>query len=71
LIDLYRWCLGPLLGTHCRFHPSCSAFAREAVLRHGTARGLRFAAGRLLRCHPFAPGGYDPVPEGRREGEPR
>lgn len=65
LIDFYRWLIGPMLGPHCRFHPSCSAFAREAVARHGVAYGLWLTAGRLLRCQPFSAGGYDPVPERR------
>jgi hypothetical protein len=62
LIEAYRVCIGPLLGPHCRFHPSCSAFAREAVERHGAARGSWLALRRLLRCHPFTEGGLDPVP---------
>ncbi|HEY7840278.1 MAG TPA: membrane protein insertion efficiency factor YidD [Gammaproteobacteria bacterium] len=64
LIDFYRRFVGPLLGPHCRFEPSCSAFAREAVERHGAARGSWLSLQRVLRCHPFAPGGYDPVPRG-------
>jgi putative membrane protein insertion efficiency factor len=62
LIEAYRLLLSPLLGGHCRFWPSCSAYAQEAVLRHGAARGSGLALRRLLRCHPFAPGGVDPVP---------
>lgn len=65
IIDAYRYALSPLmsaLGGSCRFAPSCSEYAREAVSRHGAKRGLRLAAGRLLRCHPFHPGGHDPVP---------
>lgn len=64
LIEVYRACIGPLLGSHCRFHPTCSAFAREAVERHGAARGSWLALRRLLRCQPFAEGGLDPVPGG-------
>ena len=67
LIDIYRRFIGPFVGTHCRFHPSCSAFAREAVLQHGAARGLLLTCGRLLRCHPFAAGGHDPVPAPRAQ----
>jgi putative membrane protein insertion efficiency factor len=54
--------LSPLLGGHCRFVPSCSLYAEEALLRHGAVRGTGLAARRLLRCHPFHPGGADPVP---------
>jgi putative membrane protein insertion efficiency factor len=62
LIDLYRWLVSPLLGCHCRFQPGCSAYAREAILRHGAIKGSRLALWRLLRCHPFCAGGFDPVP---------
>jgi putative membrane protein insertion efficiency factor len=54
--------LSPLLGGHCRFWPSCSAYAEEAIQRHGAWRGARLALGRLLRCQPFARGGIDMVP---------
>jgi len=55
-----RW-LSPLLGRHCRFYPSCSQYAIDAVNRYGAARGLLMAAWRVLRCNPFGRGGYDPV----------
>lgn len=61
-IRLYQVVLSPLLGKRCRFYPSCSSYALEAVRRHGPWRGSLLAARRLLRCHPFHPGGYDPVP---------
>lgn len=62
LIEAYRLLLSPLLGGHCRFWPSCSAYAQEAVQRYGAVQGSGLALRRLLRCHPFAPGGVDPVP---------
>lgn len=63
LIDLYRLLLSPFLGWQCRFHPSCSGYAREAIERHGAWHGTRLALWRLLRCQPFCPGGIDPVPD--------
>ena len=62
LVEAYRVALSPLLGGHCRFFPSCSAYAEEAVRRHGARRGTALALRRLLRCRPFHPGGFDPVP---------
>jgi putative membrane protein insertion efficiency factor len=59
------------LPAHCRFHPSCSAYALEALERHGAARGTLLAARRVGRCHPWNPGGLDPVPEATpRRGHP-
>lgn len=66
LIAGYRYLLSPLLGSHCRFYPSCSAYAETAVRRYGAARGSWLALRRLLRCHPWHPGGVDPVPEKHR-----
>jgi putative membrane protein insertion efficiency factor len=63
LIRLYQRLVSPLLGPRCRFHPSCSAYAIEALQRHGLARGSALAARRLARCHPLNEGGIDPVPE--------
>ena len=62
LIRGYQIVLSPLLPPSCRFHPSCSQYALEAVSRHGALKGSWLAARRLARCHPFHPGGYDPVP---------
>lgn len=58
----YRWLLKPWLGNACRFEPSCSAYALEALERHGALRGSAFTTTRLLRCHPWCDGGHDPVP---------
>lgn len=63
LIRAYQLLVSPLLGPRCRFYPSCSQYALEALRRHGTLRGLYLAVCRVLRCHPFHPGGYDPVPD--------
>ncbi len=61
-IRLYKRFLSPLLPPACRFHPTCSVYALEALHKHGALRGLRLTVGRLLRCQPFHPGGFDPVP---------
>jgi len=63
LIRCYQWFVSPLLGNHCRFYPSCSEYAREAIERHGVLRGVWLAIRRVARCHPWHPGGVDPVPE--------
>jgi putative membrane protein insertion efficiency factor len=63
LIRLYQWALSPLLPRTCRFTPSCSEYAAEAVLAHGLWRGMGLAGRRLLRCHPWGGHGYDPVPD--------
>ncbi len=63
LVKSYQRLVSPLLPRACRFYPSCSAYAAEALRRHGAARGTWLALKRLGRCHPFHPGGLDPVPE--------
>jgi putative membrane protein insertion efficiency factor len=62
LLRAYRYLISPLYGQVCRYHPSCSAYALEAVTVHGSVRGSWYAVRRLGRCHPWAAGGYDPVP---------
>lgn len=62
LISVYQACLSPFLGNHCRFYPSCSAYAREAIAEHGVIKGSLMALRRLSRCHPWHEGGVDPVP---------
>jgi putative membrane protein insertion efficiency factor len=62
LLELYRYLVSPWLGRSCRFEPSCSCYAIEAIDRHGAARGVWLATQRLSRCHPWHAGGHDPVP---------
>ncbi|HEY6457895.1 MAG TPA: membrane protein insertion efficiency factor YidD [Steroidobacteraceae bacterium] len=62
LIRLYQWTLSPLLGPKCRFYPSCSNYALEAIQRFGILHGSWLTVRRLGRCHPWHPGGIDPVP---------
>ena len=62
VLRAYQYTLRPLLGANCRFYPSCSDYAREAIQRYGAARGSWLAARRIARCHPYHAGGYDPVP---------
>ena len=62
-IKLYRYFLNPVLGNVCRFYPSCSSYALEAIERHGSVVGSYLTLKRLAKCHPFHEGGIDPVPE--------
>lgn len=62
LLIAYRYTLSPLLGNCCRFEPSCSRYAEQALITHGLLRGLWLTIKRLARCHPWHPAGYDPVP---------
>jgi hypothetical protein len=68
----YQLAVRPLLGANCRFYPSCSDYAREAIERHGATKGSWLATKRIAKCHPYHPGGYDPVPEatGTRTSHP-
>jgi putative membrane protein insertion efficiency factor len=63
LVRFYQLAISPLLMPSCRFHPSCSEYAREALARHGAVAGTRLTVARLLRCHPWGGAGFDPVPE--------
>jgi uncharacterized protein len=66
-MTLYQWLLSPYLGKSCRFIPTCSAYGKEAVARHGAWRGLGLTLGRICRCRPGAAYGYDPVPEAEKK----
>jgi len=63
LVQVYRWALSPLLGSNCRYQPTCSAYAVEAIEAHGALRGGWIALKRVARCHPWGASGYDPVPQ--------
>ena len=61
-IRFYQYAISPMLGQRCRFYPSCSEYTAEAVIQYGVFKGLRLGLGRLSRCHPWNPGGFDPLP---------
>lgn len=63
LVVVYQWTLSPFIGRHCRFLPTCSNYALDALSKHGAIRGSLLAGRRILRCHPWGGSGYDPVPE--------
>ena len=67
LLKGYRYFLSPWLGERCRFYPNCSAYAQQALTECGLVRGIWFTLRRLLRCHPFHPGGYDPIPQPKQK----
>ncbi|MDP3920099.1 MAG: membrane protein insertion efficiency factor YidD [Candidatus Omnitrophota bacterium] len=60
-IRAYRQLISPWLGNHCRFYPSCSSYGEEAIVKKGASKGVKLLAMRLFKCHPFHPGGLDPV----------
>jgi putative membrane protein insertion efficiency factor len=70
-VRAYRYAIAPMLAPSCRFYPSCSQYAIEAIEAFGGAKGSWLAAKRLCKCHPFHPGGFDPVPEPRASSESR
>ncbi len=68
LIKIYRYTLSPLFGGNCRYYPTCSHYSEEAFKKHGAWQGFILTVKRILRCHPWHEGGYDPVPEKGMEG---
>ena len=69
VIRAYQYAISPLLGQRCKYYPSCSSYAVDALREHGVVRGSGLATWRLLRCNPFSNGGYDPVPSRHKECE--
>ena len=63
LIKGYQYCISPMLGPHCRFTPTCSQYAKDAIQQHGALKGTTLAIKRICKCHPFHCGGIDPVPK--------
>jgi putative membrane protein insertion efficiency factor len=70
IIRVYQWTLSPLFGNVCRFEPSCSNYTIECIRLHGSFLGVWLGFRRVLRCHPFNPGGFDPPPRCSRRGSP-
>ncbi|MBI9087293.1 MAG: membrane protein insertion efficiency factor YidD [Desulfobacterales bacterium] len=66
LIRGYQYAISPILGPSCRFYPTCSEYAHDAIMQHGVIKGGLLATRRIFKCHPFHPGGVDPVPRGDR-----
>ena len=66
LIKAYQWILSPLLGANCRFQPTCSHYAFQALKTHGVLKGLYLSSIRISKCHPWGDSGYDPVPEAKK-----
>ncbi|MFB0937204.1 MAG: membrane protein insertion efficiency factor YidD [Propionivibrio sp.] len=62
LIRCYKYAISPILGQNCRFYPSCSDYTAQAIEKHGTLKGVHLGLKRIIRCHPWNPGGFDPVP---------
>ncbi|WP_341791396.1 membrane protein insertion efficiency factor YidD [Rickettsia endosymbiont of Gonocerus acuteangulatus] len=62
LLKFYQYFISPLLGSNCRFYPTCSDYAKDAITSHGNIKGLWLTVKRIIKCHPFCDGGYDPVP---------
>ena len=67
LIKFYQQFISPILGSNCRFQPSCSCYANQAIENFGVVKGVWLASKRILKCHPLNEGGYDPVPENKKE----
>ena len=63
IINIYIYLISPFTVSSCKYHPNCSNYAREAIEKHGAIKGFVLAVRRVLKCHPFSKGGYDPVPE--------
>ena len=71
IIKAYQLVLSPLLGRNCRFYPSCSHYSHDAIKGHGAIKGLYLSVRRISRCHPWSEGGYDPVPDTKKDNSSR